>query len=362
MEKIKVFLKTMVDNDASDLFVKAGQSPYLRILGAVVSLDFEPLSLSDMELIIKDVLTSEQISMFKEKKELDFVLDIADIGRFRGNLFLDRQTPVLVFRHVKQKILDFSQLNLPAVILEKLSLESRGLVLLTGAIGSGKSTTIASMIEYINQHRSKHILAIEEPVEFIFKNKKSFITQREVGFDTLSYAEALRHSVYQSPDVLFIGTIRDAQTMATAINAAETGQLVLSTIHSINAPQTVERIMNFFPLHQHDEVRMQLSLLLKGIISMRLLPRRDQKSRIPAIEVMVWTPTIAALIREGKINELNQYIESGAFLGMQSFQQSLARLYLENKISLDTAKEFADKPEELALFIRGVKRLDGTIG
>lgn len=358
---IKELLKIMVEKDASDLFLKVGYQPYVRIWGKVFPTDTGIIGTTEMDAMVKDIISAKQTGIFREKKELDFLLDFPDIGRFRGNLFLDRENPALVFRCVKRKIPPFSELNLPAKILEKLSLESRGLVLLTGAIGSGKSTTIASMIDYINQNKNKHVLTIEEPIEFLFENKKSIITQREIGFDTLDYIDALRHSAYQSTDVIFIGTIRDTPTMAIAINAAETGQLVLSTIHSINAPQTVERIVNLFPQHQHDEIRMQLALLLKGIISLRLVPRSDQEGRIPAVEVMVWTPTTASLIREGKTHQLNQHIEGGAFFGMQSFHQSLARLYFAKKISLETAREFADNPEELELLLKGIKKLDGTI-
>ncbi|MCX5657334.1 MAG: PilT/PilU family type 4a pilus ATPase [Candidatus Omnitrophica bacterium] len=266
---IKNILSLVMKQDASDLFLKTGCPPYFRIKGEVTNLNLPAVSREDMDLVIKSILTPVQIEAFNRDKELDFITDFSDIGRFRGNLSLDRQNISLVFRNVKRKIQTFYELGLPVKIFEKLSMQSRGLILLTGAIGSGKSTTIASMIDYMNWHKNKHILTVEEPVEFVFENRNSIVTQREIGFDTSSYTEALRHSVYQSPDVIFIGTIRDSLTMATAINAAETGQLVLSTIHSINAPQAVERIINFFPEHQHTETRMQLSLLLKGIISLR---------------------------------------------------------------------------------------------
>ncbi|MCM8799067.1 MAG: PilT/PilU family type 4a pilus ATPase [Candidatus Omnitrophica bacterium] len=359
---LKKLFKTVVEKDASEIFFKVGYPPYLRLLGEITPIDAEKsISSQDMEEIIKSILTPEQINIFRERKEVDFALDLPDIGRFRGILALDRQSPSLVFRNVRRKIPSFAELGLPPKIMEKLSLERRGLVLLSGSTGSGKSTTIASMIEYINQHAHKHILTIEDPIEFLFENKKSVITQREIGADCLSYMDALRESTYQSPDVIFIGTIRDRDTMHAAIMAAETGQLLLSTIHSINAPQTVERIINLFPPHQHDEIRMHLSLLLKGIISQRLIPRSDTQGRIPALEIMVGTPTISSLIRENKIHQLNQYIESGAFFGMQTFYQSLARLYFAKKISLETAREFADNPKELELYIQGIKKLDGTV-
>ncbi|MGE4358184.1 MAG: type IV pilus twitching motility protein PilT [Candidatus Omnitrophota bacterium] len=359
---VKNLFKIVVEKDASEIFFKVGYPPYLRLLGEITPIESEkPISPQEMDSLIKTLLTPEQISIFKEKKEVDFALDLPEIGRFRGILALDRQQPSFVFRNVRRRIPTFSELGLPSKILEKLSLERRGLVLLSGSTGSGKSTTIASMIEYINQNRYKHILTIEDPIEFLFENKKSVITQREIGADCLSYMDALRESTYQSPDVIFIGTIRDRDTMHAAIMAAETGQLLLSTIHSINASQTVERIINLFPPHQHDEIRMHLSLLLKGIISQRLVPRCDIKGRIPALEIMIGTPTISSLIRENKLHQLNQYIESGSFFGMQTFHQSLARLYFDKKIDLETAREFSDNPKELELFIQGIKKLDGSV-
>jgi len=359
---IKALFKIVVDKDASEIFLKVGSVPYLRLLGKVTPVDSEePITAPEMDSMIKTIVTPEQVRIFKEKKEVDFAVEFPEIGRFRGILALDRQAPSMVFRNVKTKIPTFAQLNLPAKILEKLSLEKRGLVLLSGSTGSGKSTTLASMIEYINLNTNKHILTMEDPIEYIFENKKSIITQREIGSDTLSYMDGLRESTYQSPDVIYIGTIRDAPTMAAAINAAETGQLLLSTIHSINASQTVERIINLFPPHQHDEIRIALSLLLKGIISQRLLPQADMKARIPCLEIMMGTPTINSLIREGKTHQLTQYIEGGGFFGMQSFHQALARLYFDKKISLEVAREFADNPKELELFIQGIKKLDGTI-
>lgn len=356
--KIADLFKKMVEKEASDIFIKIGYPPYLRVWGEVVPLDCEVITKDTMNSMLKEILTEKQLKEFKEKNELDFVVDFAEIGRFRGNLLMDRQMPGMVFRHIKRKIPTFKELNLPTRILEKLSLEPRGLVLLTGTVGNGKSTTIASMIEYINQHKNKHILTIEDPVEYLFENKKSVITQREIGTDTESYLEALRHSVYQSPDVIFIGTIRDRETMNIALTAAESGQLVLATLHAINSPQAIERIVNLFPSHLHAEIRLRLSLFLKGIISQRLVPRLDKPGRIPAVEIMVNTSTVASAIREGKTHEIYKYIEDGAFFGMQSFHQSLAKLYLNKEISLENAKAFADNPKEVELFIQGIKKLD----
>jgi len=257
---------------------------------------------------------------------------------------------------VRSSISTFEELNLPSAVLKKLCTETMGLILLTGSAGSGKSTTIASMIEEINQNSQKHILTIEEPIEFTYKDKNSIINQRELGLDVSSYAVALRAFTLQSPDVIYIANIRDYETMSAAITAAETGVLVLSTLHTINAPQSIERIVNFFPPHQHSEIRNYLSNLLKGVISLRLLPLKDKSGRIPAFEVMLLTPTVSRLIREGKIWEIPQFIEAGGVFGMQSFNQSLINLVKENKITEKEAINYADNREEFALILRGIKK------
>jgi twitching motility protein PilT len=257
---------------------------------------------------------------------------------------------------VRNTIASFSELNLPVKVLERLSMERRGLVLLTGSMGSGKSTAIASMIEYINQNTNRHVLTIEEPVEFTFQDKKSLINQRELGLDVSSYAVALRAFTLQSPDVIFIGNIRDRETMAAALTAAETGVLVLSTLHTVNASQSVERIINFFPPHQHEQVRLQLSSLLKGAISLRLVPFKDMPGRIPACEIMLLTPTISRLIREGKIWEIPQFIDDGGVFDMQSFNQSLIKLVKDGKVSEEDAASFADNRDEFLLTLRGIRK------
>jgi twitching motility protein PilT len=270
---------------------------------------------------------------------------------------MQRNWPALVIRNIRSDIQSFEELNLPAKVLKELSLESRGLVLLTGSAGSGKSTTIASMIECINTNTSKHILTVEEPIEFTFKDKKSIINQRELGRDVSSYAVALRAFTLQSPDVIFIGNIRDYETMSAALTAAETGVLVLSTLHTVNAAQSVERIINFFPQYQHQEVRTQLSSLLKGVISLRLLPLKDGPGRIPAYEAMLLTPTISRLIREGKVWEITPFIEDGTIFGMQSFNQSLVKLVREGKVSEEMAASFSDNRDEFILALKGIKKI-----
>lgn len=353
---IKAIFKSMVDSGASDIIFKVGSPVNFRIDGSLSPQATDRLAEKDISRMLDELLNEQQKKIFDREREIDFGVNFEGLGRFRGSVFHQNGVPGGVFRYVRGKIQTFEELNLPSKVLSKLALEKRGMILVTGATGSGKSTTIASIIEYINQNVPSHIVTIEDPIEFVFEDKKSIVEQRELGFDTPSYLDALKHFMYQSPDVIFIGNIRDMETMTAAMNAAETGQLVVSTIHSINAIQTVDRIVNFYPPHQHEEVRMQLSLLLKGVISQRLIPVKEGKGRIPACEVMLLTATISALIREGKTNELLQYIEEGALFGMQTFDQCLAKFCLDRRISVEEARRFCDSETILELALKGIKR------
>ena len=354
---IKDLLKEMIERGASDLFYRAGGSPRMRIDGRLVTAEEVVLTVEDVVKATEDLTNLKQREYFKSNLDIDFSIYIKELDyRFRASIFMQRNWPSLVIRRVNNVTKTFSDLNLPSEILEKLSMERGGLVLLTGSMGSGKSTTISSMIEYINLNSKKHILTIEDPIEFVFKDKEALINQREVSLDVLSYSNALRAFTLQAPDVLFISNIRDLETMSSAITAAETGVLVLSTLHTINAAQSVERIINFFPPYQHQEVRNQLSAILKGVISLRLLPLKDGKGRIPAYEAMLLTPTISRLIREGKVWEIPQFIEDGNVFGMQSFNQSLVKLVKEGKISEDTAALFSDNKDEFMLSLKGIKK------
>ncbi len=354
---IKKLLKEMVEKNASDLFYRAGGNPRFRIDGKLVVVGENILTVEDVMQASEELTTFKQRDYFKNNLDVNFTVYIEELGcRFRVSIFMQRNWPSLAVRRVNNITKTFKELNLPSNILEKLSMERGGLVLLTGTMGCGKSTTIASMIEYINVNAKKHILTIEDPVEFVFEDKGSLINQREVAIDVISYNNALRTFTLQSPDVLFISTIRDLETMSSAIAAAETGVLVLSTLHTINAAQSVERIINFFPPHQHQEVKNQLASLLKGVISLKLLPLKDGIGRIPACEVMLLTPTISRLIREGKIWEIPQFIEDGGIFGMQSFNQSLIKLVKEGKIGADEAAEFADNKDEFILSLKGIRK------
>lgn len=355
---INDILKIMTEKDASDLFIKLDSHISMRINGRVTAIDNLPaIGINDINKIIEDICNTKHKDIFKDNLDVDFAFNQDSLGRFRVSLFLQRGVPSIVMRRIKKQIGNFTELNLPAEIITKLSQEIRGLILLTGPAGSGKSTTIASIIEYINQNQSRHIVTVEDPIEFVFEDKQSTINQRELGIDVKSYPVALRQITLQSPDVIFIGTIRDFPTMSAALIAAEMGILVLSTIHTVNAAQTVERIVNFFPPHQHNEIRMQLSFLLKGVMSLRLIPRIDIPGRIPGCEVMTLTPTIGRLIRENKLQDITKFLEEGDMFGMQSFRQSITKLVRQNKISKEDAYTFADSKEELDLELKGIKRL-----
>ncbi len=354
---IKKLIQEMVARDASDLFFRSGGTPRLRIDGKVVPMDTKILSVEDVMLATEQLANTKQCETFRNKLDVDFAVYLPEFGRrFRVSIFTQRNWPSIVIRNVRHTIASFEELNLPVEVLKKLSQETRGLVLLTGTMGSGKSTTIASMVEFINNNAKKHILTVEEPIEFTFEDKHSIINQRELGIDVSTYAQALRAFTLQSPDVMFIGNIRDYDTVSSAMAAAETGVLVLSTLHTINASQTVERLINLFPPHQHQEVRNQLATLLKGVISLRLVPAKNGRGRVPAYEVMLLTSTISRLIREGKIWEIPKFIDDGTVFGMQSFNQSLVKLVQEGKVALDDAVLAADSREEFMLAFRGIKK------
>lgn len=356
--EIKKYLRIMIDTNASDMFFRAGANVRMRIDGKIVTIDEKIISLDEVNDSVKELTSNELKSFFQKNLDVDFSIHVPELEhRFRINIFMQRNWPALVIRNIRSEIQSFDELGLPAEILKKLCMEPRGLVLLTGSMGSGKSTTIASMIDYININCQKHILTIEEPVEFTFKDKNSIINQRELGLDVMSYDTALRAFTLQSPDVIYIANIRDYETMAAALTAAETGVLVLSTLHTVNAAKTIERIVNFFPPYQHHEVMLQLSTLLRGVISLRLVPVKDGPGRVPAYESMIFTPTISRLIREGKIWEITSFIEDGSVFGMQSFVQSLVKLVKQGKVSEEEAASIADSRDEFALALRGIKQV-----
>ncbi len=355
--KIRDLFRLMVEKEASDLFLRINTFPRARIHGKVQTIGSEVITKEDMIATSNLLLaTEERKRRYTQNLDIDFVHTEPEVGRFRINIFTQRGTPSIVARHVHMHVKTFEELNLPAELLRKFCEESMGLVLMCGPAGSGKSTAIASMIEYINQHREKHIVTIEDPIEFLFKDQKCIINQRELGIDVHSYPLALKHVTQQSPDVIFIGNTRDMETMSAAISATELGTFVITTFHTINAIQTIVRMVNFFPPHLHDEIRMQLSLILKGVVSLRLLPRKDGQGRIPAYETLVVTPTISRLIREGDVKEIQNFIDEGELFGMQSFKKSLVNLVQQGLVDEEEARSVADSKDEFNLELKGIKQ------
>lgn len=351
--KLDDLLSEMVDRGASDLFLKAGQRPSLRIDGEIALTDYGELTMDETHAIALQLMTEEQAEYFSRVPEMDVAVGVRGVGRFRVNIFRQRGSTGLVFRYVSNPTFSFEELNLPPAV-RILAEQRRGLVLVTGTTGSGKSTTLAAMINHINQFRRCHIVTIEDPIEFLHQDEQAIVNQREVGFDTKSFSDALKHVLRQSPDVILIGEMRDLETISTAIAAAETGHLVLSTLHTIDAMQTIERIINYFPAYLHPQIRMELSLSLQGVISQRLLPLSSGRGRLPACEVMIGTPMIRKLLHEGKTLELQQHIEAGSHVGMQTFNQSLLQLYRAKKIKMEDALSFASSPDEFRLMAEGI--------
>ena len=352
---IKRVLQKMVELKASDLHVKVGTKPTARVNGSLTMLDEPAPTQADLEAIVDQILTPKQKKTFEETKEVDFAFGVTGLSRFRSNFYQQRGTTAMVFRQVPATIPSFDELNLPTV-LEELAARPRGLVLVCGTVGSGKSTTLAAMIDAINRQEPRNIITIEDPVEFLYRDKKSTISQREVGLDTASFGEGLRHILRQDPDVILIGEIRDAETMQTALMAADTGHLVLSTLHTTDAPQTVNRIISFFPPHQHEEIRFMLSTTLQAVVALRLLPRSDVQGRVPAVEVMSVTATIREyLLDPDKTPLIKSAIQEGvAQYGMQTFDQAIMKLYSEEKISMETALRYCSNPTEFELRVKGI--------
>jgi len=349
---IKDVLEIMIERDASDVFLRAKSPLRGRIYSDVVILDEKELHEDEIAKMLEDVLSEEERKVLVKERSYEFTFFHRDHWRFRAGAFYQRNTLAIVIRKIDLRIATFQELNLPPEVIEGFAEERRGIVLFTGITGSGKSTAIASLIEHMNKYMGRHILAVEEPIEFTFQDKKSIVNQREIGKDVFSYTDALKQFALHSPDVIFIGNIRDAETCYAALTAAETGVLVVSTLHTVNASSTVERIINFFPPHHHHLILNQLSLLLKCVVSLRLIPRSDQKGLVPAYEIMTSSPSISRLLRENKLWELPKYIHDGKIYGMNTFNQCLVRLVKEKQIIPELALEYSDKKEELQLEMR----------
>lgn len=354
---INDYLKLMLEKNASDMFFRPGGNVRMRINGQVLKISDQIVTIDDLDMALQKLLSEELREFFRKNLDIEFAHYSLELKhRFRVSIFTQRNWPSIVIRNIPTLTQSLEDLGLPAEVLKNLAMERRGLVLLTGTMGSGKSTTIASMIEYININGYKHIFTLEEPIEFTFQDKNSIINQRELGKDVPSYPAALRSFTLQSPDVIYIGNIRDTETMSAAITIAETGVLVLSTLHTVNAPQTIERIINFFPPHQHQQICTQLSVLLKGVISLRLIPLKDGTGRVPACEIMLLSPTISRLIRENKIWEITKFVEESEVFGMQSFDQALIKLVRNGQIAEEEAMSFSDNKDDFLLSLKGIKK------
>lgn len=342
-----------VKHGASDVHLTVGSPPAVRIDGIIRFVGEESLAPDDTMKFAEEILDEEQYLAFKQTGDYDIALGVPGLGRFRVNILKQRGSTGIVMRHVKAKILDFDSLNLPAG-MEYLPRIPRGLVLVTGTTGSGKSTTLASVIDRINLHRRCHIVTLEDPIEFLHVNKKSIVTQREINLDTQNFDTALRAMMREDPDVILIGEMRDAETFQAAISAAETGHLVLSTLHTTNAMLSIDRILDLFPSTQQDQIRSQLSLQLRACVAQRLLPSSDGKGRVPAIEIMFNNPAIASLIRENNIKQIPNAIAAGQEDGMQTFNMSLVELVKTGLVTEEEANWASDNPEELKMNLQGI--------
>lgn len=351
----KQMIQEMLNRRASDLHVRVGIRPMLRIDGSLIAIDEQILLHEDMDKILSQVLNDEQKERFNTNREMDLALSISKMGRFRINLYKQRGTVGIAIRQVNTKVPSFEELNLPGVVKEIAS-NKRGLVIVTGTTGSGKSTTLASIVEHINSTRSENVLTIEDPIEYIYRDKKSIISQREVGGDTESFPAALRHAFRQDPDIILVGEIRDVDTMNIALTAADTGHLVLTTLHTLNAVETISRIISFFPPHQHQQIRLLLAGTLKAIICQRLLPRCDGPGRVPAVEALISTASLReAIIDPEKTATILDLIESGNIqYGMQSFDQSIMKLYRSGFISYEEAMIQCSNPDDFDLRVKGI--------
>ncbi len=358
MINLNLLLKIMIQNSASDLHMRADSSVYLRIHGKLVPIKDSKLSAKDVEDIITPIMNERVKKIFSENHEVDFSYEVEGLGRFRINYFLQKSKPAIAIRHIPFQIPTFEELKLPVQPIKKLLTNTRGLILVTGVTGSGKSSTLAAMIEYLNQTEDLHIITIEDPIEFVFKDKKSLISQREVGSDTNSFVDALKVALRQDPDVIMVGEMRDLETTKAAITAAETGHLVLSTMHTINSVQTISRIIDLYPPHQQTQVRLQLSETLKGIISQRLIPS-TKGGRVVAVEIMINTPHIKKLIADNNLDAIAQAIAKGEYYGMQTFNQSLIKIYRSNLATLEDIISAASNPDDVLLAIKGIEQEAG---
>lgn len=363
MELFFSILKTAIKFKASDIHLKVGAPPIVRVDGKLHPFrDFPRLTMDNLKEMSETMMGPAQKEYLRDFYEVDLGYGVSGVGRFRVNIYQQRGTLVIAMRTISFDILDLSTLNMPPIVEKLIDEQRRGLILVTGTTGSGKSTTLAAMIDYVNKHRSENIITIEDPIEYLHRDNLSIINQREVGFDTTSFALALRSALRQDPDILLVGEMRDLETIEIAMTAAETGHLVLSTLHTVDAVETINRIISVFPPHQQAQVRLQLASILRGVISQRLIERSDGKGRVPAIEVLVNTPMVRECISEAdKTMEIKDAISKGhSIYGMQSFDQSILSHYRNGLISYDEALKQSSNPDDFLLKVQGVSSSSDT--
>jgi twitching motility protein PilU len=348
---VQGLLRKAVDLNASDLFVTVGAPPSAKINGDIAHLSETPLSVNHTQMLVRSIMNDKQVASFEETREANFAISLPGIARFRVNAFMQRGSVGMVLRMIRSDVPNFSELLLPK-ILEDISMTKRGLVIFVGATSSGKSTSLAAMLDYRNENSKGHIVTIEDPIEYVHRHKGCLVTQREVGVDTESFESALKNTLRQAPDVILIGEIRDRDTMDHAVAFAETGHLCLATLHANNTNQALDRIINFFPEERRHQLLMDLSLNLKSVISQRLLRKEDGVGRVPAVEVLINTPLIGDLIFKGDVHEIKEVMKRSREHGMQTFDQALLDLYDQGLVSYQEALRNADSQNDLRLSIK----------
>jgi len=353
MIKLEELLRKTIERAASDLHLAVDAPPIIRIDEKLIPLGDKRLTNVDTRELAYSILSEEQRKTFEQEDELDLSLGIEGLSRFRINVFKQKNSIAVAIRAIPYKIKTFEELGLPVEVVSSLTKLPKGLILVTGATGSGKSTTLASMIDRINENRPCHIITVEDPIEYVHNHKKALINQREIGTDTHSFVNALKYVLRQDPDVILIGEMRDLETMAIALTAAETGHLVLATLHTNDSTQSINRLIDVFPPHQQNQVRIQLSFVLQAILSQQLIPQGDKKGRALALEIMVITPAIRSMIRESKTHQLYSVIQTGGKFGMRTMNQSLYELVQRHLISQQQALERSLDPEDLRRLFKG---------
>ena len=365
LRNFQALLKLMVSKEASDLFLTEGLPPSLKINGSIAQISEEPLTADQVKTLALSSMNEQQKNEFEKTLECNFAISPPDAGRFRVNVFQQKNNVGFVLRRIESEIPTFEELGIPRILAD-LSMMKRGLVMVVGATGTGKSSTLASMVGYRNKNSHGHIITIEDPIEYVHEHKGCIITQREVGVDTKSFEAALENTLRQAPDVILIGEIRNRETMEHAVAFAETGHLVLTTLHANNANQALDRILHFFPKDRRDQTLLDLSLNLRAIIGQQLILAADKKSRYPAVEILINTPYVSQMIREGNVTELKDIMGKSNQQGMITFDQALLELYKSKKITYEDALHHADSANELRLMIKlgskaGIKKMGDTL-